>query len=139
MIRVYEDKGTYDIDLFENEIEEKKDNARISITVDTKRHMYYVVLPNEKNNNEYVKLINDTLSRDYISRLFLSNIAKNPKNLTMSGETKTYEKDILKRIFNELDIIPITYKEKEMIDQDLEDIKSYNLGLKSENDMFRMR
>ena len=57
----------------------------------------------------------------------------------MAGETKVYEKEILKKIFKEQGVIPETYTERDMINQDLADIKAYNLGIKSENDMFRLR
>ena len=49
------------------------------------------------------------------------------------------EKEILKNIFRSQGIVPVTYAERYQIDSDLEDIKAYNLGIKSENDMLRMR
>ena len=51
MIRVYEENGTYDIDVYANEEEEKKNNSVMGLTVDTKRHMYY--LKNQKKT--YIK------------------------------------------------------------------------------------
>ena len=50
-----------------------------------------------------------------------------------------YEKEIWKNIFRSQGIVPVTYAKRYQIDSDLEDIKAYNLGIKSENDMFRMR
>lgn len=55
MIRVYEENGTYDIDVYANEEEEKKNNSVMGLTVDTKRHMYYVYyLKNQKKT--YIKI-----------------------------------------------------------------------------------
>lgn len=139
MIRVYEENGTYDIDVYANEEEEKKNNSVMGLTVDTKRHMYYVVLPKEPSRNEHEKFISDFLKMDMLNKKYISKIAKDPKNVSLSGETKVYEKEILKNIFRSQGIIPVTYAERDQIASDLEDIKAYNLGIKSENDMIRMR
>ena len=139
MIRVYEENGTYDIDVYANEEEEKKNNSVMGLTVDTKRHMYYVVLPEESEKNVYKKFISTFFKMNMLSKMYLSKIAKDPKNVSLSGETKAYEKEILKNIFRSQGIIPVTYAERDQIASDLEDIKAYNLGIKSENDMIRMR
>lgn len=139
MIRVYEENGTYDIDVYANEEEEKKNNSVMGLTVDTKRHMYYVVLPEESEKNVYKKFISTFFKMNMLSKMYLSKIAKDPKNVSLSGETKVYEKEILKNIFRSQGIVPVTYAERYQIDSDLEDIKAYNLGIKSENDMLRMR
>ena len=76
---------------------------------------------------------------DMLNKKYISKIAKDPKNVSLSGETKVYEKEILKNIFRSQGIIPVTYAERDQIASDLEDIKAYNLGIKSENDMLRMR
>ena len=52
---------------------------------------------------------------------------------------ESFQKEILKNIFRSQGIVPVTYAERYQIDSDLEDIKAYNLGIKSENDMLRMR
>lgn len=139
MIKVYEENGTYDIDVYANEEEEKKNNSIMGLTVDTKRHMYYVVLPEESEKNEYKKFISTFFKMNMLSKMYLSKIAKNPKNISLSGETKAYEKDILNNIFQIQGIIPVTFAEKDLNDDNLEDIKSYNLGMKTENDMSRKR
>lgn len=139
MIKVYEENGTYDIDVYANEEEEKKNNSIMGLTVDTKRHMYYVVLPEESEKNEYKKFISTFFKMNMLSKMYLSKIAKNPKNISLSGETKAYEKDILNNIFQIQGIIPVTFAEKDLNDDNLEDIKSYNLGMKTENDMPRKR
>ena len=139
MIKVYEENGTYDIDVYANEEEEKKNNSIMGLTVDTKRHMYYVVLPEESEKNEYKKFISTFFKMNMLSKMYLSKIAKNPKNISLSGETKAYEKDILNNIFQIQGIIPVTFAEKDLNDDNLEDIKSYILGMKTENDMPRMR
>ena len=43
MIKVYEENGIYDIDIYANEDEEEKNNSIMGLNVDTKRHMYYVI------------------------------------------------------------------------------------------------
>ncbi|CDD28028.1 unknown [Clostridium sp. CAG:433] len=139
MIRVYEENGTYDIDVYANEEEEERNNSIMGLTVDTKRHMYYVVLPEESEKNEYKKFISTFFKMNMLSKMYLSKIAKNPKNISLSGETKAYEKDILNNIFQIQGIIPVTFAEKDLNDDNLEDIKSYNLGMKTENDMPRKR
>ena len=139
MIRVYEENGTYDIDVYANEEEEKKNNSVMGLTVDTKRHMYYVVLPEESEKNVYKKFISTFFKMNMLSKMYLSKIAKDPKNVSLSGETKVYEKEILKNIFRSQGIIPVTYAERDQIASDLEDIKAYNLGMKPENNMPRKR
>ena len=139
MRRVYEENGTYDIDVYANEEEEERNNSIMGLTVDTKRHMYYVVLPEESEKNEYKKFISTFFKMNMLSKMYLSKIAKNPKNISLSGETKAYEKDILNNIFQIQGIIPVTFAEKDLNDDNLEDIKSYNLGMKTENDMPRKR
>ena len=138
MIKVYEENGTYDIDVYANEEEEGRNNSIMGLTVDTKRHMY-VVLPKEPSKNEHEKFISDSLKMDMLNKKYISKIAKDPKNVSLSGETKVYEKEILKNIFKAQGIIPVTYAERDQIVNDLEDIKAYNLGIKSENDMLRIR
>ena len=139
MIKVYEENGTYDIDVYANEEEEERNSSIMGLTVDTKRHMYYVILPKEPSRNEHEKFISDFLKMDMLNKKYISKIAKDPKNVSLSGETKVYEKEILKNIFRSHEIIPVTYTERDQITSDLEDIKAYNLGIKSENDMIRMR
>ena len=139
MIRVYEENGTYDIDVYANEKEEERNNSVMGLTVDTKRHMYYVVLPNEPFKNEHEQFISDFIKMDMVNKKYISKLAKNPKNIALSGETKAYDKEILNNIFKSQGIVPVTYAERDLIASDLEDIKAYNLGIKSENDMFRMR
>lgn len=139
MIKVYEENGTYDIDVYANEEEVERNSSIIGLTVDTKRHMYYVVLPKELSRNEHEKFISDFLKMDMLNKIYISKIAKDPKNVSLSGETKVYEKEILKNIFKAQGIIPVTYAERDQIASDLEDIKAYNLGIKSENDMLRKR
>ena len=139
MIKVYEENGTYDIDVYANEKEEERNNSIMGLTIDTKRHMYYVVLPEESFRSETEKVIVDSIKLDILKKNYISEIAKDPKNVSLSGETKVYEKEILKNIFRSQGIVPVTYAERYQIDSDLEDIKAYNLGIKSENDMLRMR
>ena len=139
MIRVYEENGTYDIDVYANEEEEERNNSIMGLTVDTKRHMYYVVLPEESEKNEYKKFISTFFKMNMLSKMYLSKIEKKKKNISLSGETKAYEKDILNNIFQIQGIIPVTFAEKDLNDDNLEDIKSYNLGMKTENDMPRKR
>ena len=139
MIKVYEENGTYDIDVYANEEEVERNSSIMGLTVDTKRHMHYVVLPKEPSRNEHEKFISDFLKMDMLNKKYISKIAKDPKNVSLSGETKVYEKEILKNIFKAQGIIPVTYAERDQIASDLEDIKAYNLGIKSENDMLRMR
>ena len=139
MIRVYEENGTYDIDVYANEEEEKKNNSVMGLTVDTKRHMYYVVLPEESEKNVYKKFIWTFFKMNMLSKMYLSKIAKDPKNVSLSGETKAYEKDILNNLFQIQGIIPVTYAEKDLNDDNLGDIKAYNLGMKPENNMPRKR
>ena len=139
MIRVYEENGTYDIDVYANEEEEKKNNSVMGLTVDTKRHMYYVVLPEESEKNVYKKFISTFFKMKMLSKMYLSKIAKDPKNVSLSGETKAYEKDILNNLFQIQGIIPVTYAEKDLNDDNLGDIKAYNLGMKPENNMPRKR
>ena len=139
MIKVYEENGTYDIDVYANEEEEERNSSIMGLTVDTKRHMYYVVLPQEPSRSEQEKVIVDSIKMDMLKKTYISKIAKNPKNVSLSGETKVYEKEILKNIFKSQGIVPVTYAERDQIASDLEDIKAYNLGIKSENDMLRMR
>ena len=134
MIKVYEENGTYDIDVYANEKEEERNNSIMGLTIDTKRHMYYVILPEESFRSEPEKVIVDSIKMDILKKNY-----KDPKNVSLSGETKVYEKEILKNIFRSQGIVPVTYAERYQIDSDLEDIKAYNLGIKSENDMFRMR
>ena len=138
MIKVYEENGTYDIDVYANEKEEERNNSIMGLTIDTKRHMYYV-LPEESFSSEPEKVIVDSIKLDILKKNYISEIAKDPKNVSLSGETKVYEKEILKNIFRSQGIVPVTYAERYQIDSDLEDIKAYNLGIKSENDMLRMR
>lgn len=139
MIKVYEENGTYDIDVYANEKEEERNNSIMGLTIDTKRHMYYVILPEESFRSEPEEVIVDSIKMDILKKNYISEIAKDPKNVSLSGETKVYEKEILKNIFRSQGIVPVTYAERYQIDSDLEDIKAYNLGIKSENDMFRMR
>ena len=141
MIKVYEENGTYDIDVYANEEEEGRNNSIMGLTVDTKRHMYYVVLPKEPSKNEHEKFISDSLKMDMLNKKYISKIAKDPKNEGMKVffYYLYYEKEILKNIFKSQGIIPVTYAERDQIVNDLEDIKAYNLGIKSENDMLRMR
>ena len=139
MLRVYEENGTYDIDVYANEEEEKKNNSVMGLTVDTKRHMYYVVLPEESEKNVYKKFIWTFFKMNMLSKMYLSKIAKDPKNVSLSGETKAYEKDILNNLFQIQGIIPVTYAEKDLNDDNLGDIKAYNLGMKPENNMPRKR
>ena len=136
MIRVYEENGTYDIDVYANEEEEERNNSIMGLTVDTKRHMYYVVLPEESEKNEYKKFISTFFKMNMLSKMYLSKIAKNPKNISLSGETKAYEKDILNNIFQIQGIIPVTFAEKDLNDDNLEDIKSYKKD--NENYLFSL-
>ena len=76
---------------------------------------------------------------DILKKNYISKIAKDPKKVLLSGETKVYEKEILKNIFKSQGIVPVTCVERYQIASDLEDFKAYNLGIKSENDMLRMR
>lgn len=139
MIKVYEENGTYDIDVYANEEEEERNSSIMGLTVDTKRHMYYVVLPKEPSRNEHEKFISDFLKMDMLNKKYISKIAKDPKNVSLSGETKAYEKDILNNLFQIQGIIPVTYAEKDLNDDNLGDIKAYNLGMKPENNMPRKR
>ena len=93
----------------------------------------------ESFRSEPEKVIVDSIKLDILKKNYISEIAKDPKNVSLSGETKVYEKEILKNIFKAQGIIPVTYAERDQIASDLEDIKAYNLGIKSENDMLRMR
>ena len=97
--------------------------------------MYYVILPEESFRSEPEKVIVDSIKMDILKKNYISEIAKDPKNVSLSGETKAYEKEILKNIFRSQGIVPVTYAERYQIDSDLEDIKAYNLGIKSENDI----
>ena len=139
MIKVCEENGIYDIDVYANEKEEERNNSIMGLTIATKRHMYYVVLPEEPFRSEPEKVIVNSIKMDILKKNYISKIAKDPKKVLLSGETKVYEKEILKNIFKSQGIVPVTCVERYQIASDLEDFKAYNLGIKSENDMFRMR
>ena len=85
MIKVYEENGTYDIDVYANEEEVERNSSIMGLTVDTKRHMYYVVLPKEPSKNEHEKFISDFLKMDMLNKKYISKIAKDPKNVSLSG------------------------------------------------------
>ena len=95
MIKVYEENGIYDIDIYANEDEQEKNNSIMGLTVDTKRHMYYVILPEDLSKNEHEKFILNFIKMDVLNKKYISKIARNPKELSMAGETKVYEKEIL--------------------------------------------
>lgn len=130
MIKVYEENGTYDIDVYANEKEEERNNSIMGLTVDTKRHMYYVVLPEEPFRSEPERVIVDSIKMDILKKNYISKIAKDPKSVSLSGETKVFEKEILKGIFISQGIVPSAYDERDQIAGDFEDMKSYNLGIK---------
>ena len=90
MIKVYEENGTYDIDVYANEKEEERNNSIMGLTIDTKRHMYYVVLPEESFRSEPEKVIVDSIKLDILKKNYISEIAKDPRNVSLSGETKVY-------------------------------------------------
>ena len=113
----------------------KLEDNLINITVDTKKHMYYIALPNEKRKNESVKVIKDVINRDLFSKFILNRISKDPSKLGMSGKTKTYEKDILREIFNELGIDIICQKDNVLE----KDVKIYNFRMNPERDIFNKR
>lgn len=130
MIKVYEENGTYDIDVYANEKEEERNNSIMGLTVDTKRHMYYIVLPEEPFRSEPERVIVDSIKMDILKKNYISKIAKDPKSVSLSGETKVFEKEILKNIFILQGIVPVTYAKKDQTASDFEDIKAYNLGIK---------
>ena len=130
MIKVYEENGTYDIDVYANEKEEERNNSIMGLTVDTKRHMYYVVLPEEPFRSEPERVIVDSIKMDILKKNYISKIAKDPKSVSLSGETKVFEKEILKSIFISQGIVPSAYDARDQIAGDFEDIKAYNLGIK---------
>ena len=113
----------------------KLEDNLINITVDTKKHMYYIALPNQKRKNESVKVIKDVINRDLFSKFILNKISKDPSKLGMSGKTKTYEKDILREIFNELGIDIICQKDNVLE----KDVKIYNFRMNPELDIFNKR
>lgn len=142
MIKVFYENGTYDIDVYENEEKLENQDSIMGLTVDTKNHMYYVDLPKGNTGNEFADAISNKVKMCILNKNFISRIAKNKsdsKNLSICGETKAYDKEILNKIFEEKGIIPITYRERNMISEDLEDIKNYNLELISEDQIFKYR
>lgn len=128
MIRVQKNKDIYEIVIHADISNEKLGDNLINITVDTKRHMYYITLPNEKRKNESVKVIKDLINRDLFSKLILNRISKDPSKIGMSGKTKTYEKDILREIFNELGIDIICQNDNVLEN----DVKIYNFKMNPE-------
>ena len=52
MINVQKNKDIYEIVIHANMSDVKLEDNLINITVDTKKHMYYIALPNEKRKNE---------------------------------------------------------------------------------------
>lgn len=135
MIRVQKNKDIYEIVIHADISNAKLGDNLINITVDTKRHMYYITLPNEKRKNESVKVIKDLINRDLFSKLILNRISKDPSKIGMSGKTKTYEKDILREIFNELGIDIICQNDNVLEN----DVKIYNFKMNPELDIFKKR
>lgn len=135
MINVQKNKDIYEIVIHANMSDVKLEDNLINITVDTKKHMYYIALPNEKRKNESVKVIKDVINRDLFSKLILNRISKDPSKLGMSGKTKTHEKDILREIFNELGIDIICQKDNVLE----KDVKIYNFRMNPELDIFNKR
>lgn len=135
MINVQKNKDIYEIVIHANMSDVKLEDNLINITVDTKKHMYYIALPNEKRKNESVKIIKDVINRDLFSKLLLNRISKDPSKSGMSGKTKTYEKDILREIFNELGIDIICQKDNVLEN----DVKIYNFRMNPELDIFNKR
>ena len=72
MINVQKNKDIYEIVIHANMSDVKLEDNLINITVDTKKHMYYIALPNEKRKNESVKVIKDVINRDLFSKLILN-------------------------------------------------------------------
>lgn len=135
MINVQKNKDIYEIIIHANMSDVKLEDNLINITVDTKKHMYYIALPNQKRKNESVKVIKDVINRDLFSKFILKKISKDPSKLVMSGKTKTYEKDILREIFNELGIDIICQKDNVLE----KDVKIYNFRMNPELDIFNKR
>ena len=135
MINVQKNKDIYEIIIHANMSDVKLEDNLINITVDTKKHMYYIALPNQKRKNESVKVIKDVINRDLFSKFILKKISKDPSKLVMSGKTKTYEKDILREIFNELGIDIICQKDTVLE----KDVKIYNFRMNPELDIFNKR
>lgn len=135
MIRVQKNKDIYEIVIHADISNAKLGDNLINITVDTKRHMYYITMPNEKRKNESVKVIKDLINRDLFSKLILNRISKDPSKIGMSGKTKTYEKDILREIFNELGIDIICQNDNVLEN----DVKIYNFRMNPELDIFNKR
>ena len=135
MIGVQKNKDIYEIVIHADISNAKLGDNLINITVDTKRHMYYITLPNEKRKNESVKVIKDLINRDLFSKLILNRISKDPSKIGMSGKTKTYEKDILREIFNELGIDIICQNDNVLEN----DVKIYNFKMNPELDIFKKR
>ena len=125
----------YEIIIHANMSDVKLEDNLINITVDTKKHMYYIALPNQKRKNESVKVIKDVINRDLFSKFILKKISKDPSKLVKSGKTKTYEKDILREIFNELGIDIICQKDNVLE----KDVKIYNFRMNPELDIFNKR
>lgn len=135
MINVQKNKDIYEIIIHADMSDVKLEDNLINITVDTKKHMYYIALPNQKRKNESVKVIKDIINRDLFSKFILNKISKDPSKLGMSGKTKTYEKDILREIFNELGIDIICQKDNVLE----KDVKIYNFRMNPELDIFNKR
>ena len=135
MIRVQKNKDIYEIVIHADISNAKLGDNLINITVDTKRHMYYITLSNEKRKNESVKAIKNLINRDLFSKLILNRISKDPSKIGMSGKTKTYEKDILREIFNELGIDIICQNDNVLEN----DVKIYNFRMNPELDIFNKR
>jgi hypothetical protein len=135
-IKIREENGTYDIDVYKDE------NYIIPVgglTIDSKRNQYYVVLPSDylANYGVNVEACEDEIP-EIVNNLFVERIAKVAYKNAKNGETKPYVRDLIGNIIKENPNIDYcTYKEQEIIDTAIDDIKSYNKGLISEDRILR--
>lgn len=120
------ERGIYDIDIVE------ADRDLVSLTVDTKRNMYYVIKP-EGNLTKSEKEALELLKEEIINKIALKKY-----NGQLTGETKVYSAAILDMLSKQIGFSYASEKENEETIGYCNFIHEYNTGKISEEKMNKL-
>ena len=93
-IKALKERGTYDIDI----LDEGKE--LIGLTVDTKRKQFYVIVPQDENNESVIEAYNH-LKDDIIDK-----IAEDKYKNKLTGETKSNAEEVLVKALITMGVTP---------------------------------
>lgn len=138
--RITKEKENYDISVIYQDLTTDEEIQIGDLLIDTKRGNYYI-LPCEDYSDE----ISMSDFRNLVINAFLSRLCNRINTKAMSGEVKSYSKDIIRQLVLEYKMETSQLSEIFGQEEDLEnrklseyyaDLNLYHKGLKPENSMF---